>query len=67
MSGGGDIEYNPSYRERRVDKKFAEHERRITANERRWLMAKGGAIGATLVLAAIEGSGAMFSIISGLL
>lgn len=30
-----------SYRERTVDKTLDDHEKRITANERRWLITKG--------------------------
>lgn len=43
--------YSPSYREQTVDKTLEDHDARITANEKRWLMTKG-AIG---TLAAIKG------------
>lgn len=43
--------YEPSYRESRVDERLNEHDTRITANERRWLMTKG----ALAMMAAIKG------------
>lgn len=48
---GQPSQYLQGYREREVDDTLEEHERRITANERRWLMAKG----ALAMLAAIKG------------
>jgi len=46
-----DSEYQPNYRQRTVDKTLDEHDKRITRNEKRWLMTKG-AIG---TLAAVKG------------
>ena len=43
--------YEPSFRQQSVDSRLDEHDARITANEKRWLMTKG-AIG---TLAAIKG------------
>lgn len=40
-----------SYRKRSVDETLRDHEQRLTANERRWLVSKG-ALG---MLAAIKG------------
>jgi type II secretory pathway component PulM len=44
--------YEPTYRQERVDKRLQDHERRITKNERRWLMTKG----ALVMLAVVGGS-----------
>lgn len=49
MSAGGS---QLSYRERDVDQTLSEHDKRISNNERRWLVAKG-ALG---MLAIIKGS-----------
>jgi len=46
-----DPEYLSAYRERHVDNTLEDHERRITKNERRWLVTKG----ALAMLAAIKG------------
>jgi hypothetical protein len=40
-----------SYREQHIDDTVEDHERRITKNERRWLVTKG----ALMMLAAIKG------------
>lgn len=44
-------EYQPTYRQQNVDETLNEHDRRISNNERRWLIAKG----AMAMLAANEG------------
>lgn len=44
-------DYQPSYRQRTVDKTLAEHDTRISRNEKRWLMTKG----ALATLAAVKG------------
>lgn len=46
-----EVDYLEAYRERSVDATLEDHERRITNNERRWLMAKG----AFAMLATIKG------------
>lgn len=33
--------YEPNYRQNQVDKTLEEHDRRISRNEKRWLMTKG--------------------------
>mgnify|MGYP006295093363 CR=1 FL=1 len=43
--------YQPSFRQQTVDKRLEDHDARITANEKRWLMTKG----ALATLAAIKG------------
>jgi len=44
-------EYEPSYRQKSVDKALDEHDARISRNEKRWLMTKG----ALAMLAATKG------------
>lgn len=51
MATESTTEYEPSYRERTVDQTLTEHDRRISQNEKRWLMTKG-ALG---MLAAMKG------------
>jgi len=42
--------YEPSFRQQTVDTRLEDHDARITANEKRWLMTKG----ALATLAAIK-------------
>jgi len=50
---GGEPGYHQQRRRERVDSRIAEHESRITKNEKRWLLAKG----AIAAIAVTETSG----------
>lgn len=63
MSTESGTEYEPSYRERTIDKKLRNHESRITKNERRWLITKG----ALAMMAGIKGVDFGITVLSSLI